>query len=234
MTDRDPDENGPELEALRRALRAEYRGRVDVPAEADDALRARTHLPFARIRRRRLLWVAVPAAAAAALVLAVYVGTAEDDGVAAGSADATVALARPSDTAAAAAPQDAPGASEASAPATDAAPTLPAADVGSALGDLTPSTDVATTADATGSAAEAGGEPVDGAPVRTEAGVRRRRDDVNGDGRVNILDAFVLAKALETDGERDGEWDLSGDGRVDGADVELLARAAVSVSGGGK
>jgi hypothetical protein len=57
---------------------------------------------------------------------------------------------------------------------------------------------------------------------------------VNGDGRVNILDAFVLAKSLEAGGDRDREWDLSGDGRVDRVDVELIARAAVSVTGGGK
>ncbi|NMC72314.1 MAG: hypothetical protein GYA57_19950, partial [Myxococcales bacterium] len=56
MTDRN-DDDGPELDALRRALRAEYRGRVEVPAAVDEALLARSRLPLARLRRRRLLWL---------------------------------------------------------------------------------------------------------------------------------------------------------------------------------
>lgn len=229
MTDREPDENGPEMEALRRALRTAYRGRVEVPPAVDEAIRARARLPFARIRRRRLLWLAVPAAAAAALALAVYLGAARDGGEAVNGADATVAW---GGAAKAPGPQEDASVGTAEAPRTreerdgDArlragAPTT-VADAAEP-GDATPA---AAAADTAALATEATLPPPDAAP-------RPRRGDVNGDGRVDILDAFVLAKAVEA-GAAAGEWDLSGDGRVDRADVERVARAAVAVRGGGK
>jgi len=50
--------------------------------------------------------------------------------------------------------------------------------------------------------------------------------DLDGNGRVDILDAFQLARELEHGGAP-REPDLDGDGRVDRADVESLARLAV-------
>jgi len=50
--------------------------------------------------------------------------------------------------------------------------------------------------------------------------------DVHADGKLDILDAFALARRVEDDDARPA-WDQDGDGAVDDADVELLARAAV-------
>jgi predicted anti-sigma-YlaC factor YlaD len=55
--------------------------------------------------------------------------------------------------------------------------------------------------------------------------------DVNGDGRLDILDAFAVARAVEK-GDPLVEWDQNGDGVVDRADVDLLAFAAVSTTSG--
>jgi hypothetical protein len=53
------------------------------------------------------------------------------------------------------------------------------------------------------------------------------RADVDGNGRVDILDAFRLARSIEAHGPADPQWDLNGDGRIDKDDVDLVARAAV-------
>lgn len=58
------------------------------------------------------------------------------------------------------------------------------------------------------------------------------REDLNNDGRVDMLDAFVLARA-NADGTSKAEWDFSGDGRVDRADVDVIAMSAVGLAGGG-
>jgi len=55
------------------------------------------------------------------------------------------------------------------------------------------------------------------------------REDVDGDGQVDILDAFALARHVVSDGEPKPEWDMNGDGAVDGRDVDIIARAAVSL-----
>src|SRR2546425_5802974 len=53
------------------------------------------------------------------------------------------------------------------------------------------------------------------------------REDINHDGRVDILDAFVLSRWIETGGTLDPRWDINGDGRVDRADVDAIAARAV-------
>jgi len=63
------------------------------------------------------------------------------------------------------------------------------------------------------------------APAASESVASAGPDDVNRDGRVDILDAFALARALEADaaaGERD--------------DVERVAKSAVAIAntGGGR
>jgi hypothetical protein len=55
--------------------------------------------------------------------------------------------------------------------------------------------------------------------------------DINGDGRVDILDAFALARAVGAGGGSNNRWDVNGDGVVDDRDVDRLARAAVSLGG---
>jgi hypothetical protein len=56
------------------------------------------------------------------------------------------------------------------------------------------------------------------------------REDVTGDGRVDILDAFALARRIERADVR--QPDLNSDGRVDQRDVEALAARAVRLEGG--
>jgi hypothetical protein len=53
------------------------------------------------------------------------------------------------------------------------------------------------------------------------------REDVDANGRVDILDAFVLARRLRAGEPLDARWDVTGDGRVDAADVDRIARQAV-------
>ena len=51
--------------------------------------------------------------------------------------------------------------------------------------------------------------------------------DLDGDGVVDILDAYRLARRLESGEPLDGSHDLNGDGRVDRNDVRYLALEAV-------
>ena len=64
-------------------------------------------------------------------------------------------------------------------------------------------------------------------PAATVA--RRSTDDVDGDGRVDILDAFALARALQDRGATARQSDANGDGVVDQHDVDAIARAAVKM-----
>jgi hypothetical protein len=57
-----------------------------------------------------------------------------------------------------------------------------------------------------------------------------QRVDIDGNGRVDILDAFRLAKHVQSRGPTAAEWDVNGDGRVDRDDVDAVAWAAVRVS----
>lgn len=56
--------------------------------------------------------------------------------------------------------------------------------------------------------------------------------DVNGSGRVDILDAFALARRIEEHESLKPEWDVNRDGRVDEDDVDTIAKDAVSLSRG--
>jgi len=67
-----------------------------------------------------------------------------------------------------------------------------------------------------------------------------RGADIDGNGRVDILDAFRLARSIEVrgpaaptrSGAAETQWDLNGDGRVDKDDVDLVAFAAVRLDPG--
>ena len=59
------------------------------------------------------------------------------------------------------------------------------------------------------------------------------REDINRDGRVDVLDAFALARRIDTGGTLDRRWDVNGDGRVDRADVNAIAARAVSLAQAG-
>jgi hypothetical protein len=54
-------------------------------------------------------------------------------------------------------------------------------------------------------------------------------NDLNGDGSVNVLDALILAKKLETN---QSTVDANGDGHVDRSDVDAIAMIAVRLDRG--
>ena len=56
-----------------------------------------------------------------------------------------------------------------------------------------------------------------------------RAEDVNRDGRVDILDAFALARQIEAAKPIGVQSDMNADGVVDRKDVDILAQAAVSL-----
>jgi hypothetical protein len=57
--------------------------------------------------------------------------------------------------------------------------------------------------------------------------------DLNHDGRVDILDAFALARQLKQRGTKNLQLDANGDGVVDDRDVSALAARAVRLERGG-
>ena len=59
------------------------------------------------------------------------------------------------------------------------------------------------------------------------------REDLNHDGRVDILDAFALARQLKSGPVPGPGRDINGDGVVDERDVEALAAQAVRLGKGG-
>ena len=60
------------------------------------------------------------------------------------------------------------------------------------------------------------------------------RADINHDGRVDILDAFQLARELQSGRKVAAGLDLNGDGVVDQRDVEIMAAQAVKLEKGGR
>jgi hypothetical protein len=61
-----------------------------------------------------------------------------------------------------------------------------------------------------------------------------RPGDVNRSGTVDILDAFALAKKIESAQNRGPGWeDVNGDGVLNKADVDRIAHMAVRVAGDG-
>ncbi len=68
------------------------------------------------------------------------------------------------------------------------------------------------------------------------AGLRERlaSPDLNRDGQVDILDAFQLARQLQSGQKPGAGLDLNGDGVVDGRDVQVLGARAVQLEKGGR
>ena len=60
------------------------------------------------------------------------------------------------------------------------------------------------------------------------------REDINHDGRIDIIDAFQLARETQPGSRPAATSDLNHDGTVDHYDVELIAKQAVSLEKGGK
>lgn len=57
------------------------------------------------------------------------------------------------------------------------------------------------------------------------------REDYDGNGRVDVLDAYRLVLAIDRGDPVATSFDLDGSGRVDRRDAELLAAHAVSIRG---
>lgn len=55
------------------------------------------------------------------------------------------------------------------------------------------------------------------------------RGDIDRNGTVNILDAFALARDVQTGQPLSDEWDQNGDGRTDRLDIKLIAQSAVTL-----
>jgi len=68
--------------------------------------------------------------------------------------------------------------------------------------------------------------------IHNQSVAAERRADLDGNGRVDILDAFRLARHVESRGPAAGEWDINNDGRVDRDDVDAVAFAAVRLGKG--
>jgi hypothetical protein len=56
--------------------------------------------------------------------------------------------------------------------------------------------------------------------------------DIDQNGRVDILDAFKLARQIESARPTEQDWDIDGDGLVDVDDVDMVAFAAVRLDKG--
>ncbi len=56
--------------------------------------------------------------------------------------------------------------------------------------------------------------------------------DIDRNGRVDILDAFKLARYIESADRTETEWDFNGDGLIDRSDVDVVAFAAVRLDKG--
>jgi hypothetical protein len=61
---------------------------------------------------------------------------------------------------------------------------------------------------------------------------RAQAEDIDRNGRVDILDAFKLAKQIESAGRMEKEWDFNGDGLIDRSDVDIIANTAVRLHKG--
>lgn len=56
-----------------------------------------------------------------------------------------------------------------------------------------------------------------------------RKQDLDRSGRVDILDAFFLARQIEKQLELKNQWDVTGDGTINQKDVDAIASTAVRV-----
>jgi hypothetical protein len=57
-------------------------------------------------------------------------------------------------------------------------------------------------------------------------------EDVNRDGKLDMLDAFLVARKVAANEPLTKEWDFNQDGAVDTKDVDVVAFGAVKLKGG--
>ncbi len=69
-------------------------------------------------------------------------------------------------------------------------------------------------------------------PVSSLLQAQYQAVDIDRNGRVDILDAFKLARQIESAGKTEESWDFNGDGLIDRGDVDFVASAAVRLDKG--
>ena len=69
-------------------------------------------------------------------------------------------------------------------------------------------------------------------PAQKAADVLVVAEDLNHDGKIDILDAYLMAKSLAAKAAQTKDWDFNRDGTVDAKDVDVVALAAVKLRGG--
>jgi hypothetical protein len=72
----------------------------------------------------------------------------------------------------------------------------------------------------------------DGGGHADSPGVAFAIEDIDRNGRVDILDAYVLARSLKSAGAVDQKWDVNADGVVNGKDIDAVAASAVRLKKG--
>ncbi len=53
--------------------------------------------------------------------------------------------------------------------------------------------------------------------------------DIDGSGRIDIVDAFTLARRIDAGSSLDAAWDINADGVIDQRDVDAIAHQAVQL-----
>lgn len=74
--------------------------------------------------------------------------------------------------------------------------------------------------------------PKEVSPVLSQADSSRTSADIDLNGRVDILDAFKLARNIESGASLKPEYDFNADGAIDRKDVDSIAFAAVRLDKG--
>ena len=69
-------------------------------------------------------------------------------------------------------------------------------------------------------------------PVAPSPRLSQAETDIDGNGRVDILDAFTLARHIEARQPTEAMWDFNSDGLIDRRDVDTVAMAAVRLNKG--
>ena len=81
-----------------------------------------------------------------------------------------------------------------------------------------------------------GAGDIEDVPLFEAAGplaIRQLTDrDIDGNGRVDILDALALARNIKDNRVAEQPWDFNGDGLIDRKDVDTVAQSAVSLNKG--
>ena len=67
----------------------------------------------------------------------------------------------------------------------------------------------------------------------TRARQARLAMDIDGNGSVDIVDAYLISRRVGNREAVPSSWDFDGNGEIGGADVELVARRAVALTEGG-